>query len=186
MKSRRPRLTSKRCPVVYPRLGPGLGRFGKGSELFRSRSHRAAAPFEVVSIMTKSTQNIFTCPVYNVAPADELLRDTSNENSALALLNALAEGCTDFAPLGLDSDDDDDEDLGLGDDEDDLDFDDDDEDSDDDGEEEEAGDADVDDLEDDDEEDEDDFWDDDDDEDEEILDDDDEEEELFDDEEEED
>gem|GEM_PF-6151005 len=187
MKSQPPRLTSKQCPVVYPRLGPGLGRNGKGNEPFLCRRERAATPFEVVDAMTHSTQDILTCPVYDVAPVDDLLHESMNENSALSLLNALAQGRLDLLPLAYDSDEDEDEDLGIDEEEEDLDFDDDEEDELDD---EEAGDVDTDELEDDDDEDDedddDDFWDDEDEEEEELFDDDDEDEELFDDEEEDD
>lgn len=190
MKSQPPRLTSKQCPVVYPRLGPGLGRFGKGNEPFLCRRERAAAPFEVVDAMTHSTQDILTCPVYDVASVDELLHDSKNENTALSLLNALADGRLDLLSLALDGDEDEDEDLGIDDDDEDLDFDDDDEDElDDEEDDEEAGDVDADELEDDDEDDDDeddDFWDDDEEEEEELFDDDDEEEEFFDDEDEDD
>ncbi len=178
---------------MYPRFGPGLGRFGKGTKPFGGRIDRATAPFKVSTAMKNSTSSILNCCVYAVASADELLGRLRCRESALALLSALAPCHADLEPSLFDDDEDEDDDLGIEEEEEDLDFDEDDEDLEDEEEEEEGEEEDLDaDLDEEDldedqdvDDDEDDFWDEEEEEEDDFLEDEEEEEEIFDDEEEE-
>jgi len=178
---------------VYPRFGPGLGRFGKGTKPPGGRIDRATAPFKVSTAMKNFPSSILSCSVYGVASADELLGRLQRPESTLALLDALAQCHGALEPALYDEEEEGDDELGIDEEEEDLDLDDDDEDVDDEEDEEEGEDEDLDaDLDEEDvdedeaDDDDDDFWDEEEDEEDDFLEDEEEEEEVFDDEEEED